>query len=83
MWHHPHLHPDFLNSFAKKWGKNLAIFSQITAVSAGKNDHNIGFQEYHKFRRKLANIVQNSDHNNNIYPQSMDVLKGPISCTGT
>jgi hypothetical protein len=35
--------------FAQKNGQNLAIWIQITAVYAGKNNDNIGFREVRLF----------------------------------
>jgi hypothetical protein len=55
---------DFLNIFAEKFSENVGVFAQTTASFFKNCHHNIGFWEKRQFfRRKLAKIAENCDHN--------------------
>jgi hypothetical protein len=60
----------------KNLAKIFAYFAQTTVSFCKNCDHNIGFWEKrHFFRRKLAKIAENGDHNIDPRNQSYDFLK--------
>jgi hypothetical protein len=56
---------DLKNIFAEKFSENIvSIFYSKLQLVLLKFDHNIGFRENRNFfRRKLAEIAENFDHN--------------------